>query len=195
MCAMAWKMQELFVCLFFFQSCFFLVSCGKNKAFLNLAHSLLASSPSLHELFCMSFSGFVYHPQKTQKKMQTYEAKFSLLWSDGAWRRDFTSWSMEGFSSVWAGTGCVFSCFWVLVFATSFSRSSSSSSRFWGLSFWEEEDEDQVAGRSHMQNQSFHMYKKTKNPHPPPKEKKKKKGITENSWRICEVARLSTSIL
>ncbi len=72
-------MQELFVSLSFFSELFLLVSCGKNKAFLNLAHSLLASSPSLHELFCMSFSGFVYHPQKTQKKMQTYEAKFSLL--------------------------------------------------------------------------------------------------------------------
>jgi hypothetical protein len=72
-------MQE-FVCVsLFFSELFFLVSYGQNKAFLNLAHSLLASSPSLHELFCMSLSDFVYHPQKTQKKMQTYEAKFSLL--------------------------------------------------------------------------------------------------------------------
>ncbi len=70
-------MQELFVSVFvFFRAFFFLVSCGKNKAFINLAQSLLASSPSLHELFCMSFSGFVYHPQKTQKKCKHLKQNF-----------------------------------------------------------------------------------------------------------------------
>ncbi len=128
----------------------------------------------LHELlwFCIASS-------TNTKKMQTYEAKFSLLPIDGAWRKDFTSWSMEGFSSVWARTGCVFSCFWVLVFVTSFLRSSSNNnSRLWGLSFWEEEDEDQVGGRSHMRQRTP----------APPKGKKKKKAsrrIADGSvrWR------------
>jgi len=65
-------MQELFVSVFLFSELFFLVSCGENQSLpqfgtLTLAHSLLASSPSLHELFCMSFSGFVYHPQNNTK--------------------------------------------------------------------------------------------------------------------------------
>jgi len=86
-------MQELFVSIFLFSELFF--SCGKNKAFLNWAHSLLASSPSLYELFCMSFSGFVYHPQQTQKKCKHMKQNFLFsqlmehgrgISQAGAWR-------------------------------------------------------------------------------------------------------------
>ncbi len=166
------------LCVFLFFRAFFSCLLWKKQSLpqfgtLTVGFFTILAWTVLHELLWFRISS-----STNTKKMQTYEAKFSLLSIDGAWRVSVVcEQELVVFSPVFES--------WF--FATSFLRSSSSS-RLWGLSFWEEEDEDPVAGRSHMQNQSFHMYKKTKNLRATKRKKEKKKAsrrISDGSvrWR------------